>query len=160
MNQKRLLVRLTPGPGDADPTFDATLGLEELRRLSRNPWLLLKEIGRRQLVTGRLADLRAMPKPLMIGTILRLISSGPVALEDRGGRRMLLGWPDIARSVGDFLSDSRAFNRLLLRISTDLDVLERMPPRPKRCRTGQWFISSQTSGLARRSAAPSLTVGA
>lgn len=126
--QRSLLVRLNPGPGDADPTFDATIGIEELSRLSKRPKDLLAAIALRQTVTGRLTDLRAMPKPLLVGTVLRLMSAGPVRLEDRHGRTAMLGWPDVARHLGGFVSDRAAFGRLLVRMGADLDEMERMPP--------------------------------
>lgn len=127
MSGGRLLVRLNPGPGEADPEFDATIGIEELSRLAKSPRALVSAMARRQQVTGRLTDLRAMPKPLLVGAVLRLISAGPVTLEDRDGRRMQLGWGDVVSSLGGFVSDRSAFGRLLMRMKSDLDALEAMP---------------------------------
>jgi glycosyltransferase involved in cell wall biosynthesis len=122
-----LLVRLNPGPGEADPDFDATIGIEELSRLAKRPGALLSAMALRQKVTGRLTDLRAMPKPLLVGTVLRLISAGPVRLEDREGRMAELGWGGVARNLGGYFSDRSAFGRLVMRIARDLDALDALP---------------------------------
>lgn len=129
----RLSVRLSAAaPSETEPRAGGSeMDMETLAALVRNGSIVRHLLGYRA-VEGRVDRLSAMPRPLALSLLLRLLSRGPCTLVDARGAVRPVGWASLVPLAGRCLRDMAGWRGLVTAVGRDLDVLERLSVGPPR----------------------------